>query len=356
MLAFEKVTIAYDETGQPLSVIDIRPMDAGDILDGTIRVYRRNPWCFVSILAAIVGLPLFLAEIPTRYMRQIIWGSLIPALWENRVSDALEILQSPETIRLNIFINIAAAVVFFLIPIVQAATVHAVSQTILGHNASLADSIKAIFKRIGKIFLAYILYVIIMFLSFLPFVLLALFVFYLAASSEVQGNSPPDIVKLASAGIILFLLCLVGVIVIIYLAVKLLFISHAVVLDKADATGALRRSFFLTTGYWWRTVSIYLTMSIIVLVISSLFGLAGTLIETLLQRIPAISVFLVHSIGAAVSTALNLTVSPVLYIATTLMYYDLRIRKEGFDVILLAQSLMGIFDDGSESTNEVPIG
>jgi hypothetical protein len=32
-------------------------------------------------------------------------------------------------------------------------------------------------------------------------------------------------------------------------------------------------------------------------------------------------------------------IGPVTYIAVTLLYYDTRIRKEGFDIEMLAQSL-----------------
>lgn len=51
----------YDEeqTGnaQSESLIELRPMDLGDILDGTIRVYRSKPWLFVSIIAVLAGIP-----------------------------------------------------------------------------------------------------------------------------------------------------------------------------------------------------------------------------------------------------------------------------------------------------------
>ncbi len=41
----------------------------------------------------------------------------------------------------------------------------------------------------------------------------------------------------------------------------------------------------------------------------------------------------------AVLAATSLLASPILSIGTTFMYYDLRVRREGFDVELMADSL-----------------
>ena len=60
---------------QPESLIHLRPMDLGDILDGTIRVYRSRPWLFVSIIAVLAGIPMAIIQISGLQISEYIDGS-----------------------------------------------------------------------------------------------------------------------------------------------------------------------------------------------------------------------------------------------------------------------------------------
>jgi len=50
------MTIPGEETKKK-RIIELRPMDVGDILDSTIRIYRAAPWTLIGIWAVIVGVP-----------------------------------------------------------------------------------------------------------------------------------------------------------------------------------------------------------------------------------------------------------------------------------------------------------
>jgi hypothetical protein len=129
-----------------------------------------------------------------------------------------------------------------------------------------------------------------------------------------------------------------------------------VVLDDTSAVDSLRRSFGLSGGYWWRTFGTYILITFIINVIGFLLGQSGNIVEILLRLIPGIPPSVVGAVGAAIFTAVSLLLNPITWIVTTLMYYDLRIRKEGFDVILLASSLMGSPVERSLTTDQIPIG
>lgn len=121
---------------------------------------------------------------------------------------------------------------------------------------------------------------------------------------------------------------LIGIPVLLLLAVRWLFWGQAIVIEGLGPVGALQRSWYLVEGSWWRVFGIALVfllisiaLSIPVLIVSSLVGLASDFVGSL--------------VGAA-GTAL---ITPVGFIGMTLLYLDLRVRREGLEVETLAAGL-----------------
>jgi|SRR5579884_2614799 len=119
----------------------------------------------------------------------------------------------------------------------------------------------------------------------------------------------------------------------IFLLVRLLFIPQAVVLERKSIFGAFDRSWQLVSGSWWRVFGIGLVLFLIVAVISGVIGgIAGSALA------------LGHGAGGhAASTGIDAIVGIILQPfqlgALTVLYYDLRVRKEGFGVDHLATDL-----------------
>ena len=118
--------------------------------------------------------------------------------------------------------------------------------------------------------------------------------------------------------------------------VRYLFVPNAVVLDDTGVVESLRRSFHLTGGYWWRTFGIYIMISLLVNIITGALGGAVMFIQAGLGATHGIPGPIIIAFAAALNSAVNLMIYPFMQTAFTLMYYDLRIRKEGFDVVLRA--------------------
>jgi hypothetical protein len=100
----------------------------------------------------------------------------------------------------------------------------------------------------------------------------------------------------------------------------------AVVESPIQASAAVGRSWTLTQGFRGK---VFLTMFtgffLLVLPSVALAVLAGGAEGSLLWR--------------GIEALLQVLVYPFLYVVTTVLYYDLRVRKEGFDLELLASSL-----------------
>jgi hypothetical protein len=93
---------------------------------------------------------------------------------------------------------------------------------------------------------------------------------------------------------------------------------------------AMNRSWQLTRGSRWKVLLTILVAVLLLLVptmVVSLMGAFGTLVGLWSKFMPLVLV-----------GVLQIFVYPFFYIVITVLYYDLRVRKEGFDLELLATS------------------
>ena len=148
----------------------------------------------------------------------------------------------------------------------------------------------------------------------------------------------------------LLAITIIGIPFAIYFAVRWGFYAQAVLIEQTSATNALRRSSELVKGTWWRVFGILFAIFLLAFMIqtilqfSLLFGFGLTQViggeEGLLKMfqrlfIPELTTweglvnYIIQSFINYVVTSLML---PVGIIGSTLLYFDQRIRKEGFDI------------------------
>lgn len=121
------------------------------------------------------------------------------------------------------------------------------------------------------------------------------------------------------AGLVIMALCVtvIGIPAGIYFAITWAFIWQAALLEGCGPRAALRRSSALVKESWWRVLGVML-----------LFGLIAGAISGVLGIIPVL--------GSIVGAILS---APIAIIGSTLLYYDLRVRKEGYSLEVLAGEL-----------------
>ncbi|MBN9521428.1 hypothetical protein J0H58_23380 [bacterium] len=141
------------------------------------------------------------------------------------------------------------------------------------------------------------------------------------------------------------LCCLPG----IYLAIIYAFVGQIVVLERLGVGEALSRSSELVKGFWWRVFGVLFLVGFVNAVIQ------GTVGGVLGAVMPAQEVIpgpngpqvqlnpLNHSVTTLVSVLVGIVFTTYTAVCTTLLYLDLRIRKEGYDLELAA--LRGGDDD-----------
>ncbi len=119
---------------------------------------------------------------------------------------------------------------------------------------------------------------------------------------------------------------IIGIPLLIFAVVVLLFATHAVAIEQLGPTDAVKRSWNVVQGNWWRTFGLF--MAIVLAIIGA----------TLIIFLPA-GMFLPPVLLALLSTAFSAVVTPLVTIAITVLYFDIRVRKEQYTHNDLAREL-----------------
>lgn len=120
-----------------------------------------------------------------------------------------------------------------------------------------------------------------------------------------------------------------------WIDIRLLFITQAVVLEGRSARDGLSRSWDLVAGYGWRVLGVFLLLLLFSLMIVSGPEYAVTFGLRALDAPPGVQTI----VSGVVSAVLSVLYLPIRLASTTLLYYDLRIRKEGLDLEMQAEVL-----------------
>jgi len=135
--------------------------------------------------------------------------------------------------------------------------------------------------------------------------------------------------KLFGAGIAKYLVVFLGLLLLvvpgIVLALGYVVVSQVVVLENVTATGSLGRSWELTKGFKGRALGLALVLWIVLGVPSMASGY-------LVVLFPGAGLEMVANV-------IQVLLYPIMPCAFTLFYYDLRVRKEAFDLEYLSREL-----------------
>jgi hypothetical protein len=319
----------------------LRPMSIGDLLDAAFRLYRRHFLTFIGI-AALLQVPFLILQALLQFAIGGTVNGRLTELLENpaategsSLSDVLPLGQ----LALYYVLAFGLAIIQGLViqNLIAGALANAISRSYLGQPVSILGAYRFGAGRLGSLIVASLL------LGLLALVLAgvvigvpALLLIGAAASGRVDGV----------AGGLLFAFALIGLAILsILLAAMLLprflLATQAIVLEGKEAVDGLRRSWQLVSGSFWRVLGVVVLMGLIVFVISFIFGLPASILNAILavrQASPfaLTSTQVLSNLLVEIGTIL---VMPLQLAVFTLLYYDLRVRKEGYDLQLMAQQL-----------------
>ena len=120
----------------------------------------------------------------------------------------------------------------------------------------------------------------------------------------------------------------------IYLSVAFALDVPVLFLEDTTARQALSRSRQLVAGHWWRTFGLIIVSSLIAGVVAGLVSAIFTIPAALVDS--SLVGFLLRAIGTVLA---SLITTPFSSAVALVMYMDLRVRKEGYDLERMAQQL-----------------
>lgn len=296
------------------SQLDLRPLSIAELFDRSFRLYRNNFGAFLGIVA-LTQLPIFALQI----VLIITIGQNINADF----SDISSIFQGPFV--LVTILSVIVSTIFTQLG--AAALTQAISDSYLGKKVSTFQA----FQRIGRSWLTLIfaLFVagLVVIAAMLPLFLIAL----IPCVGQVVGI----------VGI--FAIAIVG-------NVLISLVTPVVILEKIGAGEATRRAWELTKKRFWWIFGYLLLLGILsTLAIDGPTYLFQFLFDSISGNTDLMIRSVVEQAGTLIFSALFL---PIELTAITLMYFDLRIRFEGFDLMVLAASSDTVLDDASDLTTQ----
>jgi hypothetical protein len=215
------------------------------------------------------------------------------------------------------FVIVAVIVAILAFSAQSASLVHAASRRYLAKDVAIGESFRSGLSASGRLFLAGVL----VFLAILG----VWAVLLIAAALTNQGLAFVIAIPLA-------------IFATAYLGCSWLVAPVVVVVEKMGPISALGRAWWLSSGHRGRIFGIQILLFILNLVLSLLIG--GIFGGVAAAGGGAPGTFgVTNVVQSLVNLASTIVWAPVEWIAFTVLYYDLRVRKEAFDLQLAAEAL-----------------
>jgi hypothetical protein len=320
----------------------LRAMSIGDMFDAAFRLYREHFLTFIGVVA-LVQVPMAIVQ----FLMQFVVGRAATL-------DVLRFSARPPVIlpgsnpfaafpvsSFLTFYGITLGIAIFQGLIVQSlitgALANAISRSYLGRPISILDSYRFGVRRYLALIGASVL------LLLIGAALILLYsgcaVGAVAAGAAALRNSRSLALASLVGVLVVALLFILLIPTFLFFFIRFILTTQAIVLEGCGPLAGLRRSWRLIGSAFWRALGIFvlvILLSYLISVIPSLmvvFGLnllsGGAIRDSDIIRNQALG-SLVAQVGLIVAL-------PLLFSIYTLLYYDLRVRKEGYDLELMAQ-------------------
>lgn len=303
----------------------LRPMTTGEILDAAIRTYAGNFLTFAG-LGALQQVPQLIISVTAA------WA--LPDLnpWLRLGGRGLP---SPERALAELFgaVALLAVVAVPLLlayaavsPLLTGAMIHAAGRALHGERPGLLRALKGALPAWGPLLVNTLVYWLLLGAVAVAYYLLNVGVLVGAALTRSTAAIMSGVAAALLLGL-LFALAAGGFSVYMYTY------KPATVHEAERYLAPLARSFRLVRGRFWRTLGLVLTVWLGLAVTNVLANLPGSLLAYVTSDRRILT-------AATALTALGaVLVAPVGPLVATLAYFDLRVRKEGYDIEQMAAAL-----------------
>lgn len=266
--------------------LPLHPMSVGDVLDGSFKLLKANAKTILLVVGAIV--------VPVQLVSAFAVRETVSVGFLSIMNDPTLLEDNQAVVGTgNLVLSLVTALLGFLTaPIVAGAVSRVVAASYLGEEMPPARALSITFRRLG------------------PLLAASLLVFL----AEIIG----------------LLMCVLPAIALFALYTA---VTPALMIEEIGPIQSMRRSWRLMRPRFWGVLGIAVLARLIAGFLGNLLGGIPSVAATLLGGNLA---WLFIAIGSVLSSLVS---APLLAIVSTLLYFDGRIRNEGFDLQVMAVDL-----------------
>jgi hypothetical protein len=281
-------------------------MSTGMVLDRSFKLYLDN-FALMIGLSAILNVPLLVISLVFNV------GAIQPA----QVNSATIV-----AVLIGSFLGLLA--IFIISPLIAGATIMAISDVYRGNPSTTGAILTRVWSKAWTLLKNQFVVGLISFGLFFA----ATMVLGVAIGVLTVFGLPP-----VAGGILLVFGLLAAFAGFVPILLPYVLISPIVMIEGSNNGRTIRkRCWELVKGYRGKVFLVIAVIIVIQVLIQLGIGVVASVAFGLGQRSVAISI---------AQHVISLLVTPMTAIAVTLLYYDFRIRKEGFDLEVLSQSIGG---------------
>lgn len=306
-------------------------MRLSEIMDRSVDVLKKN---IKSIL--VFTLTFGAIEI----------GGLIALVLFGGLLGLMLLLLTKSYIMLIVMLVVVLIIYFTVIMSQNIGLIKIASQEFLDEKVTFGSALGTSFKNIHKVFGIIVIEVI----MFAPLIAGLIGLFYLSFNSITFSYISANFVQNNFMVIILYLLEILAAVFLTFLYKTFFTFSlHVLTIEKKGFISAVKRSFFLVKSNLWKVFGyqllFYLTILAIDTSIRSLVALFFSLLYFLLRLINSNLNYLmflytsVNALSMPLSLLTFMVITPLGNIMITMLYFNLKFKKEGYDLELKLKSL-----------------
>jgi hypothetical protein len=298
----------------PTGGATLRPLGIGDVVDRVFGIYRAR-----AIGLFVIGLILFVAVVIAWIVLTIAFavtaGSAFGRLSTTSTADPAALLRDPAVVELIggliLYLIVGWLITLLIGAIFTGAVIDAAAAAHLGQNRSISQSLAIGFQSSLRIFVA----------GLIASVAVGLIGAVYSIISGFFDNA-----------LLLFALS-IGYFFVLFYVQASWFVSPVVAtIERHGPVSSLRRSWQLSAGFRWRIVGLFLLLIVLFVVLLFLAIFLVGLATAANRGVGAIAALI--ALFAAVPLWM-----PLFFGTMTVLYYDLRVRKEGLDLQLAAEAM-----------------
>jgi hypothetical protein len=292
----------------------LRPLGIGQLLDQAIRLYRRNFFKFIGIIV-IVQVPLSLLQLGSSLLTL---SDFVPQIPNFR--DAAPTAPFPP-FGLNYFLGVLGSILLLFIGpvliygVASAALARSVADNYLGKSTGIIEAYRKISSDWGRLIIALVIAILL---------LIGLFIWTIFVPCVGWFTGP-------------------GVLAFFWMVIVPL-IAPIIVLEKHSGLGIHRAWDLTRRRFWWVLGFAFLLVLFGQLIIAGPTMLINFLFQLLIgnpfRALSSPSILIWQTvIQSLVTLIFTLIYLPLQLVGMVLLYFDLRVRTEGLDLILLAEGV-----------------